>query len=53
LIYVQLLGFPIQLVGLATCPLLVVRWFMNGQDWFEDVSAATVGPQLMPNTCAE
>lgn len=38
----QLLGFPVQLLGLFTIPLLVVRWGMDGVKPGDDVEKYTV-----------
>jgi hypothetical protein len=39
---VQLLGFPVQLLGLFTIPLLVVRWGMDGVKPGDDMEKYTV-----------
>jgi hypothetical protein len=39
----QLLGFPVQLVGLLALPYLGVRWFVDGQSAGKDIEEAVVG----------
>jgi hypothetical protein len=38
----QVLGFPVQLVGLLTLPYLAVRWYVDGNDASKDIEAAAV-----------
>ncbi len=38
----QILGFPVQLVGLLTLPYLGVRWFVDGQSAGKDIEEAVV-----------
>ena len=38
----QLLGFPIQLLGLVMLPYLGVRWFVDGKKASADIGDATV-----------
>ena len=35
--FVQLLGFPIQLVGVLITPLLILRYTVDKEDWYADV----------------
>ena len=39
----QLLGFPIQLVGLISLPVLGVRYLAEGENFQQDAKAAAVG----------
>ena len=39
----QLLGFPIQLVGLLSLPYLGVRYLADGKDFQDDFKTAAVG----------
>jgi hypothetical protein len=43
----QVLGFPVQLVGLLTLPYLGVRWFVDGGDASKDIEAAAVRFSLL------
>lgn len=38
----QILGFPVQLVGLLTLPYLIVRWTLDGQSAGKDIEGAVV-----------
>lgn len=38
----QLLGFPVQLLGLLVMPYLGVRWFVDGQSAGKDIEDAAV-----------
>jgi hypothetical protein len=40
--FLQILGFPVQLVGLVTLPYLGVRWFVDGQSAGKDIEEAVV-----------
>jgi hypothetical protein len=40
--HTQILGFPIQLLGLLMLPYLGVRWFVDGESAGKDIEAATV-----------
>ena len=42
-IFMQLLGFPIQLVGLVSLPVLGVRYLAEGENFQQDAKAAAVG----------
>lgn len=42
----QILGFPVQLVGLLTLPYLGVRWFVDGKSAGKDVEDAVVSIAL-------
>ena len=44
---VQILGFPVQLVGLLTLPYLGVRWFVDGQSAGKDIEEAVVSADPM------
>lgn len=38
----QILGFPVQLIGLLALPYLGVRWFVDGQSAGKDIEEAVV-----------
>lgn len=38
----QILGFPVQLVGLLALPYLGVRWFVDGKSAGQDIEEAVV-----------
>lgn len=40
--FLQLLGFPVQLVGLLALPYLGIRWFVDGQDAGKDIEEYAV-----------
>ena len=35
--FVQLVGFPIQLLGVLVAPLLVLRYAVDKKDWYADI----------------
>lgn len=43
----QVLGFPVQLVGLLALPYLGVRWLVDGNDASKDIEAAAVRGVLL------
>eukprot|EP00882_Tetradesmus_deserticola_P020496 GHRQ01022144.1.p4 GENE.GHRQ01022144.1~~GHRQ01022144.1.p4 ORF type:complete len:102 (-),score=25.41 GHRQ01022144.1:350-655(-) len=47
----QVLGFPVQLVGLLTLPYLGVRWLVDGKDASGDLEAAAVRRVLVSVLC--
>lgn len=48
----QVLGFPVQLVGLLTLPYLIVRWYVDGKDASKDIEEAAVRAKpLFPLVC--
>lgn len=49
----QLLGFPVQLLGLFTIPLLVVRWGMDGVKPGDDVEKYTVSAAWLWPVCLD
>jgi hypothetical protein len=49
----QLLGFPVQLVGLLALPYLGVRWFVDGQSAGKDIEEAVVGDSHAAAACAQ
>jgi hypothetical protein len=50
-VWPQVLGFPVQLVGLLTLPYLGVRWFVDGGDASKDIEAAAVRCSLHCLVC--
>lgn len=38
----QLLGFPVQLIGLLALPYLGIRWYVDGQDAGKDLEEYAV-----------
>ena len=40
----QLLGFPIQTIGVLSLPVLYTRYISEGKDVVEDIGDATVCP---------
>lgn len=44
----QLLGFPIQLVGLLSLPYLGVRYLAEGENFQQDAKAAAVSTPCLP-----
>lgn len=44
----QLLGFPVQLIGLLALPYLGVRWFVDGEDAGKDIEEYAVSALPTP-----
>lgn len=40
----QLLGFPVQLIGVAALPYFYVKYVIEGDSLVDDVGAAAVNP---------